>query len=542
MTVSAAKRELVPVDQGVPIAVAANGDPILAPIINSTEAQTTVSAVSGQTVVLSGLLTKRDEALHRRVPLLADIPLVGALFRFDSSRQVRTELLIILTPHVVRSRAEAERLKQVESSRMSWCLSDVVDLHGPAGLRSRTDTLARASGSRVSQSAAGGIADVRTVWRRHGAGAYAHLRTVDDAATVRTRGSNSRRGPARHAAAGHGAKQRNPTGAADANPWAPVITKPRSPMAQEPNTSVPAPSPLRGGPGRGLKRVHGARQSPTIALLMAAILACLGCATGSNDRWKFASWDIRNAMDFKRDDKPDPETPTRVVTTWSDAVKHRPGEKAQRGFGGRLAFFKDASQDPIRVEGELVIYAFDESGADPYKSEPTRRYVFPAEQLDIYESENALGPSYSVWLPWDELGGPEQKISLIARFEPKEGAIIVGEQTKHYLAGTPASPTLADATPARAAHADAGRLPPRVTRAPRCRRSRRCVRRASHPSSSASTQPIRSTRPRFRCRASWRPWRRRVRGSRRRRRRARTSRLREWRQSASPGDTRCSSR
>ena len=30
-------------------------------------------------------------------------------------------------------------LKQVESARMSWCLSDVVDLHGPAGLRSRND-------------------------------------------------------------------------------------------------------------------------------------------------------------------------------------------------------------------------------------------------------------------------------------------------------------------------------------------------------------------------------------------------------------------
>ena len=138
------------------------------------------------------MLTKRDEALHRRVPLLADIPLIGALFRFDSSRQVRTELLIILTPRVIRSRAESERIKQVESSRMSWCLSDVVDMHGPAGLRSRTDMLGGASGSRVSQSAAGGIADVRTVWRRHGAGAYAHLQTVDDAAAVRTRGSNSR--------------------------------------------------------------------------------------------------------------------------------------------------------------------------------------------------------------------------------------------------------------------------------------------------------------------------------------------------------------
>ena len=84
MEVYAAKDELGPVDQGVPIAISPNGEPINVPIINSTDAETTISAVSGQTVVLSGLLTKRDEALHRRVPLLADIPLVGDLFRFDA--------------------------------------------------------------------------------------------------------------------------------------------------------------------------------------------------------------------------------------------------------------------------------------------------------------------------------------------------------------------------------------------------------------------------------------------------------------------------
>jgi type II secretion system protein D len=149
MEVYAAKRELGPIDQGVPIAVSPNGDPINVPRINSTEAETTISAVSGQTVVLSGLLTKRDEALHRRVPLLADIPLVGDLFRFDSHRERRTELLIILTPHVIRSRFQSEQIKQVESARMSWCLSDVVDMHGPAGLRSRLDPIGAAEAPAV---------------------------------------------------------------------------------------------------------------------------------------------------------------------------------------------------------------------------------------------------------------------------------------------------------------------------------------------------------------------------------------------------------
>jgi len=139
MDVFAANNRLRPLSEGVPVAVSPNGDPILQPIQDAIQARTTVSAVSGQTIVLSGLITKEDTALHRRVPLLADIPLLGDLFRFDSVSTRRRELLIIMTPHVVRGRFEAEMLKQVESARMNWCLSDVVDLHGPAGLRSATD-------------------------------------------------------------------------------------------------------------------------------------------------------------------------------------------------------------------------------------------------------------------------------------------------------------------------------------------------------------------------------------------------------------------
>ena len=149
MSVFATNSRLGPVSEGVPVAIAPNGDAILSPIVDSIEARTVVSAASGQTVVLSGLLTKRDNALHRRVPILADIPLLGDLFRFDSVSTQRNELLIILTPHVVRSRVESDMLKQVESARISWCLSDVIDLHGPAGLRSRSDPAGAAEAEAV---------------------------------------------------------------------------------------------------------------------------------------------------------------------------------------------------------------------------------------------------------------------------------------------------------------------------------------------------------------------------------------------------------
>lgn len=149
MSVIAEKSELGNIADGVPVSIAPDGTAINAPIVDLTRATTTVSAASGQTVVLSGLLTKRDFALHRRVPLLADIPLLGSLFRFDSTSTRRTELLIILTPHVVNNRFEAEMLKQVESARMNWCLSDVVQMHGPVGLRSQGDLMGEAESELV---------------------------------------------------------------------------------------------------------------------------------------------------------------------------------------------------------------------------------------------------------------------------------------------------------------------------------------------------------------------------------------------------------
>ena len=51
----------------------------------------------------------------------------------------RTELLIIMTPHIVRNEADADAIKQAEAARMSWCLCDVTNIHGEAGLRRRTD-------------------------------------------------------------------------------------------------------------------------------------------------------------------------------------------------------------------------------------------------------------------------------------------------------------------------------------------------------------------------------------------------------------------
>ncbi|MBX3438431.1 MAG: hypothetical protein KF861_13145, partial [Planctomycetaceae bacterium] len=108
MDIDAEKSHLGPIQEGIPISVSPEGDVVRSPIVDITRAQTTVSAASGQTIVLGGLITKDHMSMSRKVPWLGDIPLLGALFRYNSNMNDRKELLIIMTPHVIRGQQDAD--------------------------------------------------------------------------------------------------------------------------------------------------------------------------------------------------------------------------------------------------------------------------------------------------------------------------------------------------------------------------------------------------------------------------------------------------
>src|SRR6056297_592282 len=132
MEIDAEKSNIGPETEGIPVSISSDGTVIRSPRVNVASAQATVSAADGETIILGGLITNDQEELHRKVPFLGDIPVLKYLFRFDSVSERRSELLIILTPHVIRSVEDAERLKQIETARMSWCAADVFEMHGEA--------------------------------------------------------------------------------------------------------------------------------------------------------------------------------------------------------------------------------------------------------------------------------------------------------------------------------------------------------------------------------------------------------------------------
>lgn len=107
-----------------------NNIPILSPDINGVEANTTLMARSGQTVVFSGLIQETKVHVERGAPILSDLPYVGPLFKFEQDAARRTELLMFLTPEIVSDDISLQAQNKDEMGRMHWCLSDVAEVYG----------------------------------------------------------------------------------------------------------------------------------------------------------------------------------------------------------------------------------------------------------------------------------------------------------------------------------------------------------------------------------------------------------------------------
>jgi pilus assembly protein CpaC len=72
------------------------------PALTTRRAETTVELGSGQSFMIAGLLRNSHTNDVTKAPFLGDLPIIGALFRSTSFRRAETELVIIVTPYLVR--------------------------------------------------------------------------------------------------------------------------------------------------------------------------------------------------------------------------------------------------------------------------------------------------------------------------------------------------------------------------------------------------------------------------------------------------------
>ena len=110
------------INQEVSSVVQTTTSDIDSPTIQQRKIESTIAVQSGETIALGGLIRDDEQETVTGIPLLSEIPLLGNLFKTTNNQVNRVELLVLITPRVVRSQVEARevtdelrrRLKSIE--------------------------------------------------------------------------------------------------------------------------------------------------------------------------------------------------------------------------------------------------------------------------------------------------------------------------------------------------------------------------------------------------------------------------------------------
>jgi len=105
-------------------------NPLPQPVVDKREVESTLLLKSGQTVVLGGLRKKEVTQQVNKIPLLGDLPLLGMLFRFEGEDTVNSEMVVFVTPHIVKQPV----LSELERSQFN-----ITEFPGPAVTSTRAE-------------------------------------------------------------------------------------------------------------------------------------------------------------------------------------------------------------------------------------------------------------------------------------------------------------------------------------------------------------------------------------------------------------------
>ncbi|MHC4092353.1 MAG: secretin N-terminal domain-containing protein, partial [Planctomycetota bacterium] len=111
---------------------------LAAPVFSERSAETVITVKDGETVVIGGLITNTETDNESKVPILGDIPGLGVLFRNTSHQVRKTELLMVLTVHVLRTEDDV-RTQSVEQRDKTGLLGNISRHPLMEGLRIRAE-------------------------------------------------------------------------------------------------------------------------------------------------------------------------------------------------------------------------------------------------------------------------------------------------------------------------------------------------------------------------------------------------------------------
>ena len=105
--------------QEVSDAIPTETSDISSPTIQQRRIETTVVVQSGETVALGGLIRDIRSDSVSGIPFLSEIPILGNFFKTNAETTLRTELLVLITPHVIHNVEEAAEAMEELRGRMT---------------------------------------------------------------------------------------------------------------------------------------------------------------------------------------------------------------------------------------------------------------------------------------------------------------------------------------------------------------------------------------------------------------------------------------
>ncbi|MEM7194805.1 MAG: hypothetical protein AAF402_07645 [Pseudomonadota bacterium] len=116
--------------------VGINGTPFPIDSKDTSSLNLTAIARDGLSIAVGGMISYSNELQNSKVPVLGDIPVLGKLFRRDEAVDDKSELILMVTPYIMDSPEEAERVK-AELAKNEYS-SDLIDKHLQDGLVTKT--------------------------------------------------------------------------------------------------------------------------------------------------------------------------------------------------------------------------------------------------------------------------------------------------------------------------------------------------------------------------------------------------------------------
>ncbi|MES5484935.1 type II secretion system secretin GspD [Bradyrhizobium sp. INPA03-11B] len=122
-------RVLLDIEQEVSTVDSTTTSTIDSPTIHQRRIKTSVVVNNGEGLALGGMIQNNRSISHTQIPIVGDIPVIGNAFKFKDNKIAKTELIVIITPHVMRTLSETRSV--TDEFRKQLSIYSPRDFHDP---------------------------------------------------------------------------------------------------------------------------------------------------------------------------------------------------------------------------------------------------------------------------------------------------------------------------------------------------------------------------------------------------------------------------